>query len=66
MEEIKEKKERNILQDTKVPYNIISNISLNKYNPISPNQRQKNSEYDIKQKQITTIYKDYNIIISYW
>ena len=65
IEEIKEKKQRNVPPDTNVPYNIISNISLNKHNPIHPNQRPKYKECEIKQKPILTksyLNKDYNII----
>ena len=47
IEEIKEKKQRNVPPDTNVPYNIISNISLNKHNPINPNQRPKYKECEI-------------------
>ena len=64
-EEIKKKKIRNVLPDSKVPYNIISNISLNNHNIIPPNLRKKYPEFNEKKKQIITksyLYKDYDII----
>ena len=47
-EEIKEKKNRNVLQDSNVPYNIISNISLNNHNIIPPNLRKIYPEFKEK------------------
>ena len=64
-EEIKKKKIRNVLPDSKVPYNIISNISLNNHNIIPPNLRKKYPEFNEKKKPIITksyLYKDYDII----
>ena len=51
--------------DSNVPYNIISNLSLNVHNPISPNQRTKYIEPEIKKKPIlikSYLYKDYDIL----
>ena len=64
-EEIKEKKTRNVLPDSNVPYNIISNISLNNHNIIPPNLRKKYPEFQERKKPIITkayLYKDYDII----
>ena len=64
-EEIKEKKIRNVFPDSNVPYNIISNISLNNHNIIPPNLRKKYPEFQERKKPIITkayLYKDYDII----
>jgi hypothetical protein len=51
--------------DSNVPYNIISNLSLNVHNPIPPNQRINYIEPEIKKKPIlikSYLYKDYDIL----
>ena len=59
------KNKKKFSSDSNVPYNIISNISLNIHNPIAPNQRDKYIEPEIKKNPIVIksyLYKDYDIL----
>ena len=64
-EEQKDKKTKRISPDKRVPYNIISNISLNIHNSISPDKRIKYPDCENKHKPNiikSYLYKDYDII----